>query len=261
MKYCQDCGARLSDNAKFCVACGFPVQAVDPSGTRQGSAPVAPNEMVGKTKTLVKKLSSRLMINGIIWIGIAAIQIVAGLCGAWPVLIVGVLNVISAILDMRISRRIRKYPVGIVRRFKPLVEPIIVLIYNLLIGGLIGVIGSIYYLVFIRGFVMENQSQFLELETLQRQSVPNQQEGNMSPDRPSCPAESMEIEIFLTHEEAKNGACKEIYVAGQKSPIRVNVPANLQEGTIIRLRRVKIQDENGLVAKKDVFIRVRIRDT
>ena len=49
---------------------------------------------------------------------------------------------------------------------KPLTGPIITLIYNLLIGGVIGVAGSIYYFAAVRGYVMENEQAFLELEHL-----------------------------------------------------------------------------------------------
>ena len=36
----------------------------------------------------------------------------------------------------------------------------------ILVGGFIGVLGSLYYLIFVRGFVMENKNRFLALETL-----------------------------------------------------------------------------------------------
>jgi len=79
-------------------------------------------------------------------------------------LIVGVVNIVSAIKDLQYSERILKNPIGIVKTFEPLTNAIITLVYNVIIGGLIGVLGSIYYMIFVRGFVMEHQKQFLLLE-------------------------------------------------------------------------------------------------
>jgi len=42
--------------------------------------------------------------------------------------------------------------------------PIFTLVYNVLVGGVIGVVGSIYYFVALRGFVMENKTSFAEIE-------------------------------------------------------------------------------------------------
>ena len=42
--------------------------------------------------------------------------------------------------------------------------PIIVLVYNLLVGGVIGVAGSIYYFVAVRGYIMEHKNEFIDLE-------------------------------------------------------------------------------------------------
>ena len=42
--------------------------------------------------------------------------------------------------------------------------PIITLAYNLVVGGVIGVVGSVYYFIALRGFVMENKEAFLALE-------------------------------------------------------------------------------------------------
>ena len=42
--------------------------------------------------------------------------------------------------------------------------PIITLVYNLIFGGVIGVGGSIYYLVAIRKFVLGNKERFALIE-------------------------------------------------------------------------------------------------
>ncbi len=102
--------------------------------------------------------------NGIIWVVIACIQIIIGLSGVWFTLIVGVLNILSAVSDIKTSKAILTNPIGIVQNHTPISGAIVTLIYNVVIGGVIGVLGSIYYLVCVRGYVMENKAQFLEME-------------------------------------------------------------------------------------------------
>ena len=102
MKFCTHCGKELFDEAVICPGCGCAT----------GTAPVA---AAPAKQDLLTKLSERVKTNGIIWIVIAIIQIIIGLCGTWLPLIVGV-------------------------------------------------VGSIYYFVALRGFVMENKNAFLALE-------------------------------------------------------------------------------------------------
>lgn len=139
------------DEAVVCVNCGCPVMG-------------AATGIQTNTGNLLTKLSERIKINGIIWLVIAVLQIIAGLAGAWFVLIIGVLNIISAIKDINYSKTVLEHPSGIIAAYEPLTGPIITLVYNLVIGGFIGVIGSIYYFVAIRSFVMENKNAFAEIE-------------------------------------------------------------------------------------------------
>lgn len=60
-------------------------------------------------------------INGIIWIVVAIIQIILGIFVNWICLIVGVLNIISAIQDIIFSGKMLKNPNGIVDKVRPLV--------------------------------------------------------------------------------------------------------------------------------------------
>lgn len=150
MKYCTHCGKELFDEAVICPGCGCAV------GT--ASAPAATKD------DLLTKLSERIKMNGVIWMVIAVIQIIIGLCGTWLPLIVGIVNIISAMKDMNYSKTVLENPNGIVKNFESVTSPVITLIYNLVIGGVIGVVGSIYYFVGLRGFVMENKNAFLALE-------------------------------------------------------------------------------------------------
>ena len=147
MKYCTHCGKELFDEAVICVGCGCPV-------ARQG------NYGVNDRSALVNTLAQRVNTNGIIWLVIGILQVLGGLLLHWGLLIVGVLNVVSSVQDMQYSKTLPDNPVGIVEKFEPVTGPVITLIYNLIFGGIIGVIGSIYYFVQIREFVMQNKAAF-----------------------------------------------------------------------------------------------------
>lgn len=233
MRYCQHCGTQLVDNAKFCLNCGKPTA----------------QESVANQQELIDKLSSRLKTNGIIWAAVAIIQLVMGLYGNWNLLIVGVLNIISAIINIKNSQRILSNQNGIVKAYEPIVAAIITLAYNLFVGGVIGVLGSIYYLVFVRGFIMENKSRFLAMETA------NPIQNNIYAQNPNI----IHTSIVLTEHEANNGVQKEIYVADLQKTLKVCVPKNIKEGQTLALHNVKGTNQNGTTIKKDVYIKISIK--
>ncbi len=161
-KFCTYCGNEIHENAVVCVKCGCAV----PQGYNQNNSQ-SYDKSSHSSNNIVSIISKRIETNGIIWIVIGAVQILLGIFADWFVLIVGILNLISAIQDINYSKSFPLHPVGIVEKMKPLTMPIITLVYNLIIGGVIGVIGSIYYFVAVRGYVMENQTAFLEIENKQ----------------------------------------------------------------------------------------------
>lgn len=150
MKFCTHCGKELLDEAVICTGCGCACQNM--------------RSEMQDASGLTETLSSRLKTNGIIWICIAAIQILLGLVFNWILLIIGALNLISGIQDISFGNSILSKPVGIVKKLEPLAGPIIILVYNLIFGGIIGVAGSIFYLVSIRSFVISNKEKFLMIE-------------------------------------------------------------------------------------------------
>ena len=154
MKFCTHCGKELMDEAVICVGCGCAVS--------NGNAQAA--RMSVDRNELLNTLSQRVNTNSIIWLVIGILQIIGGLFFSWFLLIVGALNIISSVQDMQYSKALLNDPRGIVAKFEPIVEPIITLVYNLVIGGVIGVVGSIYYFVAIRSFVMENKTFFASLD-------------------------------------------------------------------------------------------------
>ena len=154
--YCSKCGKEIVQNAAFCVGCGCAVGSQNTQTT---------NNMSFDGATLLNALSQRLNTNGIIWLVIGILQIIGGVFFNWFLLIVGVLNIISSVQDMQYSKTLLENPNGIIAKFEPIVAPIITLVYNLIIGGVIGVIGSIYYFVAIRNYVMENKQFFASLDS------------------------------------------------------------------------------------------------
>lgn len=147
MKYCSKCGNEMLDEAVVCVKCGCSVNQA--------------NASVGyQPQNLLKQLSDRVKIDGIIWLVIGILQVLMGLYLNWILLIIGALNIVTAVQDLNYSKNVLESPVGILEKFRPLTGPIITLVYNLIFGGVIGVAGSIYYLVGVRNFVLSNEAAF-----------------------------------------------------------------------------------------------------
>lgn len=150
MKFCSKCGKEMIDEAAFCPDCGCAVGGTAPQAQKNSA-------------DLLNTLAQRLNTNAIIWIVIGALQILGGLFLSYFLAIVGALNIFSSINDLNYSKTLHENPTGIVEKFEPLIGPIITLGYNLVFGGVIGAVGSIYYLLAIRSFVLENRQQFIEM--------------------------------------------------------------------------------------------------
>ena len=108
---------------------------------------------------VVKTLASKVHTESVIWIVISVFQILS-IAGA----IVGIYNLIISIMNLDSSKKMLAYPVGIVRSFEPLTGSIVVLCINLFFGAFIGIIGSLYHIFGVRGYVMEHRDAFLRVE-------------------------------------------------------------------------------------------------
>ena len=150
--FCRNCGKEIVDSASFCGNCGA---CISDSNSNMNN---------NQSKLLLTQLSERLKTNAIIWLVIGILQILGGIFINWFLLIVGVLNIIASVQDMQYSKTLLEKPSGIIAKFEPLTGPIITLVYNLVIGGVIGVVGSIYYFFAIRNYVMENKQFFASLD-------------------------------------------------------------------------------------------------
>ena len=156
-KFCTHCGNEVNEEAAVCLKCGCAIPRTMHNNITGGCSTV-------DLTNFINVISQRIKTNGIIWIVIAGLQILMGISFNWLLLIVGILNLISSIQDLNYSKEIMNKPIGIVAKMKPLTGTIVVLIYNLVIGGVIGIAGSIYYLIAVRGYVLENEQAFLEIE-------------------------------------------------------------------------------------------------
>lgn len=191
-KFCMNCGKELDDNIRFCSSCGAEVSgsadvtnnstapnnqdannyqnsynsqnAFNNSNNYNAQMPYNNAFNPNTPESLLRTLSERYKINAIIWFIIAGIQVILGITINWILLIVAALNIVAAVQDLNYSKNILIQPQGIVNKEKPLVGSIAVLVYNLFFGGILGVAGSIYYLVGIRNFVMTNANAFMALE-------------------------------------------------------------------------------------------------
>lgn len=132
-------------------------------------------------KNIVQQLSGKIKVQAIIWLVIACIQYVLGIVNIVNgidmyydeeifsmimgilIIIVAVLNTVFSIQSFTYSTKILTKPTGIVSKYRPIGGIIGTLIYNILFGGLIGVVGSIYAFV-VRSFVMANELQFAQIE-------------------------------------------------------------------------------------------------
>ena len=142
MKFCKTCGYGMDETVFQCSNCGSTMDVLNTMSDHK-----------------LRELSKRIRFNGIIWLIIGIFQVLSG-----AFILVGILNIFSAISDLKTSKTIFTYRVGLVGAYTPMLSPIIVFIYNLIFGGVVGVVGSLYYFFCIRGYVMDNKEYFNSLK-------------------------------------------------------------------------------------------------
>lgn len=106
--------------------------------------------------SVVKTLSEREKISAIFWLIIGIIQCitcVAVICGVW--------NIYASICRFKQSKAVLTPWQGIVNSYDKWMTNIIIgIVMNVIFGGIIGVAASIYDLLAVRGFVLENRKVF-----------------------------------------------------------------------------------------------------
>lgn len=162
---------------------GQPYYQQQYTATNSGGTYAPYNSAPIPTENLLSRLSSKMNTNGIVWIIVACLQVIIGLynliigleissyrtdgttyiISGLFVLVVAALNFVNASKDIKYSKEILSRPVGIVAKFDPIGGYIGNLVYNILFGGIVGVVGSIFTLT-IRNYVLTNRAYFNSLE-------------------------------------------------------------------------------------------------
>ena len=120
---------------------------------------------------LIPLLAQKMRNLGTIWFTIGIFQVFIGLaCVIWGIrdyfdaaffilpvllLVVGISNIVGSMSDISYSDSIIDKPINITEKFCPMRPLVITMVYNLLFGGVVGVIGSIYAMT-VRNFVIAN---------------------------------------------------------------------------------------------------------
>ncbi len=161
--FCPKCGNEVPENQKFCPQCG--TNLASPGGA------------------LIEGLIKKIKLDSYVWFGIAAMQVIIGLYNLYVgftlnsfylngttniisgvvVLAIAAVNAITAKKDLDYCKEVPNSPVGIVAKYKPIKGLIITLAYNLLLGGYIGVVGSVFGFL-TRKYVLDHEAEFLALE-------------------------------------------------------------------------------------------------
>lgn len=172
--FCSKCGKELQEGQNVC-SCGHNQATGNQAFVPQPSA---------VTGDVVSKLSSKIKIEAYIWLGVAAVQVLIGLGSViiglinlieWGeglsnifsgvlVWVIAVLNVKTALGDLKYSKDILIKPVGIIQKYEPVKSLIITLVYNVIVGGFVGVAGSVFGFI-VRDFVMKNKDAFKKAES------------------------------------------------------------------------------------------------
>lgn len=148
--YCKSCGRTLPDGVTYCDVCEIELSGSGKRGFVDEGLVTLPNETTNW-------LSRRVQANGVVWLFIALYQIIAGIplavagygiamiaCGIW--------NIVQCAKDFRFSKQIlacnniehARSIVTAIDRSKN--STIVFLFINLFLGGILGVIGCIFWL-------------------------------------------------------------------------------------------------------------------
>jgi len=174
MNFCPNCGRQIEgDLRNFCPGCGKALQAQQPAAAPaipRAQGYQQPQVIIIQQPNLLQTLSVRLKTEATIWTVIGVLQILIGVVNAAignfalaVVAIVGIINLVNTTKQRKYSQAVLTNPVGIVARFRPVGGYIFNLIWNLIFGGVIGVVGNIYTFT-IRNFVLSNEQGFNQLE-------------------------------------------------------------------------------------------------
>ena len=112
--------------------------------------------MVQDISTVTKTLSARERAAAIIWLVIGILQ-----CCTFVFSVSGIWNIYAAITRFRQAKRVLQPWRGIVGSYEKWITTIIIcIVINAVFGGVVGILGAVYDLVAVRGYVLENRTVF-----------------------------------------------------------------------------------------------------
>lgn len=113
---------------------------------------------VAAEEVFLRRMSDYEKVSGILWIGLAAVQIVS-LVG----IVAGVWNVFAAISRLGISKRILQRNPEIPKDYEGITQLIVIAAINLFLGGVIGIV-FVAFDFYIRDLVLRNVHLFKPAE-------------------------------------------------------------------------------------------------
>lgn len=192
MQYCSNCGNQTEDGVNFCKNCGAALDGgqvannmpPNQQGYQQGYQ--SPYQAYPPMQDVLQQLSGKIRTQGIIWMIVCIIQYLAGtlyfyaaidyswyggfyvdepvylVMGIFMILVAAV-NTVLCVTNFKYSQEILQRPIGILNKYMPVGGIIGMIIYNILFGGLVGIVGAIYAFT-VRSFVLTNQMLFAQKE-------------------------------------------------------------------------------------------------
>lgn len=167
IRFCEQCGAEIIQGAVYCSNCGNKIDYAIPENRDTETY-----EWQGLFQNgihVIHKISSKEKISTGIWVGIACVQALLGFIFhfAW---LAALWNFLACFMNYRFIKKMNVYPVGVYTHYNDLLFSIIsTMIFNIVVGGIIGVIGGIYDLT-IRSYAMQNKEALLCVDAVYTQN-------------------------------------------------------------------------------------------
>ena len=151
---CNKCGKETENSNTICSCC----EAVSSGIVAQLVTKIQTEAKIWKIVAIVQAVAGALTI---------VLNLINGMIEAalYGVLILGIafLNFKNSKKDLEYAEEVKRNPVGIVAKYEPMKDLIAAIIYNVLVGAAVGVVGCVFGFM-TRKFVVDNKQSFLELE-------------------------------------------------------------------------------------------------